>query len=88
MIEQKGAFTQNIRAEYERLRAQHRGQRAKLISIAEARANAHYITQLAGGFGAVREVCELILKSQGHWDDLMQRYLKTRDEGGGMRAEG
>ena len=50
-------------------------------AVSEARANAHYITQVAGGFGAVREVCELILKAQGHWDDLMKRYVKSRDEG-------
>jgi len=37
---------------------------------------AHYVTKLPGGFGAVREVCELILKAQGRWADLMQRYIK------------
>jgi 3-deoxy-D-manno-octulosonate 8-phosphate phosphatase (KDO 8-P phosphatase) len=42
----------------------------------ETRMNAHYITQLPGGFGAVREVCELILKAQGQWADLMRRYIK------------
>ncbi|HTX22907.1 MAG TPA: methionine synthase [Candidatus Aquilonibacter sp.] len=36
----KPAFTRQIRDEYERVRAQHAGQQAKLISIAEARANA------------------------------------------------
>jgi 3-deoxy-D-manno-octulosonate 8-phosphate phosphatase (KDO 8-P phosphatase) len=41
---------------------------------AETRAAAHYVTQLPGGFGAVREVCELILKAQGRWADLMRRY--------------
>lgn len=40
----------------------------------ETRAAAHYITHLAGGFGAVREVCELILKAQGRWEELMKRY--------------
>jgi 3-deoxy-D-manno-octulosonate 8-phosphate phosphatase (KDO 8-P phosphatase) len=40
----------------------------------ETRAAAHYVTQLPGGFGAVREVCELILKAQGRWAELMQRY--------------
>ncbi len=40
----------------------------------ETRAAAHYVTQLPGGFGAVREVCELILKSQGRWAELMRRY--------------
>jgi 3-deoxy-D-manno-octulosonate 8-phosphate phosphatase (KDO 8-P phosphatase) len=41
----------------------------------ETRAAAHYVTQLPGGFGAVREVCELILKAQGRWGELMKRYL-------------
>ena len=50
-------------------------------AVSEARVNAHYVTELAGGFGAVREVCELILKAQEHWNDLMKRYLKSRDEG-------
>jgi 3-deoxy-D-manno-octulosonate 8-phosphate phosphatase (KDO 8-P phosphatase) len=40
----------------------------------ETRAAAHYVTRLPGGFGAVREVCELILKAQGLWDELMKRY--------------
>lgn len=41
----------------------------------ETRAAAHYTTQLPGGYGAVREVAELILKAQGRWDELMRRYL-------------
>lgn len=49
------------------------------VAVADAtpdtRAAAHYITRLPGGFGAVREVCELILKAQGRWDELMKRYL-------------
>ncbi|MCA1631532.1 MAG: HAD hydrolase family protein [Acidobacteria bacterium] len=40
----------------------------------DTRAHAHYVTRLAGGFGAVREVCELILKAQGRWQELMRRY--------------
>ncbi|HEY0079962.1 MAG TPA: HAD hydrolase family protein [Pyrinomonadaceae bacterium] len=42
----------------------------------ETRAHAHYITRLPGGFGAVREVCELILKAQGRWEELMKRYTE------------
>ncbi|MCA1817192.1 MAG: HAD hydrolase family protein [Acidobacteria bacterium] len=42
----------------------------------ETRAHAHYVTRLPGGFGAVREVCELILKAQGKWDELMKRYVE------------
>lgn len=40
----------------------------------ETRALAHYVTKLPGGFGAVREVCEIILKAQGLWKDLMKHY--------------
>ncbi len=36
---------------------------------------ADYITERTGGHGAVREVIELILKSQGRWDELVQNYL-------------
>ena len=44
-------------------------------ATADTREAAHYVTRFAGGFGAVREVCELILKAQGRWDELMKRYL-------------
>lgn len=33
-----------------------------------------YVTKTAGGYGAVREVCELILKAQGRWDSLLGHY--------------
>jgi 3-deoxy-D-manno-octulosonate 8-phosphate phosphatase (KDO 8-P phosphatase) len=36
-------------------------------ACAEVRAAAHYITRMAGGRGAVREVIELILRCQGRW---------------------
>ena len=42
----------------------------------ETRAAAHYVTALPGGFGAVREVAELILKAQGRWAELMRKYIK------------
>jgi 3-deoxy-D-manno-octulosonate 8-phosphate phosphatase (KDO 8-P phosphatase) len=40
----------------------------------DLRRAAHYVTQAQGGRGALREVIELILKSQGHWDDVLQKY--------------
>jgi 3-deoxy-D-manno-octulosonate 8-phosphate phosphatase (KDO 8-P phosphatase) len=43
-------------------------------AVPETKAAAHYITQLRGGHGAVREVCDLILKAQGRWEELMQRF--------------
>jgi 3-deoxy-D-manno-octulosonate 8-phosphate phosphatase (KDO 8-P phosphatase) len=44
----------------------------------EAREHAHYVTEALGGFGAVREVIELILKSQDRWDDLINDYIQPR----------
>jgi len=45
-------------------------------AVEETRAAAHYVTQAKGGRGAVREVVEIILKSQGRWNDLVEEYLK------------
>jgi len=45
-------------------------------AVPETRAAAHYVTQAPGGHGAVRETVELILKAQGHWPELMKRYLE------------
>ena len=36
----------------------------------------HYITQKHGGKGAVREISEIILKSQGLWEKAISRYTK------------
>lgn len=43
-------------------------------AVDEAKAFAHYVTGKTGGRGAVREVIELILKSQDKWNELMTRY--------------
>jgi 3-deoxy-D-manno-octulosonate 8-phosphate phosphatase (KDO 8-P phosphatase) len=40
-------------------------------ACAEARADAHYLTQAPGGRGAVRETIELILRSQGRWQAIV-----------------
>lgn len=40
----------------------------------EVKACAHFVTQAAGGHGAVREVVELLLKAQGHWEDILRHY--------------
>jgi 3-deoxy-D-manno-octulosonate 8-phosphate phosphatase (KDO 8-P phosphatase) len=42
----------------------------------ETRNHAHYVTEASGGHGAVREIVELILKSQDRWDDLIEGYLR------------
>jgi 3-deoxy-D-manno-octulosonate 8-phosphate phosphatase (KDO 8-P phosphatase) len=46
-------------------------------AVNEVKAAAHLITQRSGGQGAVREVIEFILRAQGHWDTLIERYTKA-----------
>lgn len=50
------------------------------ISVADAseelKGCVDYVTERSGGRGAVREVCELILKAQGKWDGMTSRYRK------------
>jgi 3-deoxy-D-manno-octulosonate 8-phosphate phosphatase (KDO 8-P phosphatase) len=40
----------------------------------EATGVADYVTERPGGRGAVREVCEMILKVQGRWGEVAERY--------------
>lgn len=44
-------------------------------SVDELKEAAGYVTKNKGGKGAIREVVELILKAQGKWDVIMERYL-------------
>lgn len=44
--------------------------------VAEARRAAHYVTRHAGGNGAVREVVEMILKSQRLWSSILQKHAE------------
>jgi 3-deoxy-D-manno-octulosonate 8-phosphate phosphatase (KDO 8-P phosphatase) len=43
----------------------------------EVKRSAMHVTGNPGGQGAVREVVELLLKAQGHWDDLLRKYEIT-----------
>ncbi|MBA4348852.1 MAG: 3-deoxy-manno-octulosonate-8-phosphatase KdsC [Thermodesulfovibrio sp.] len=43
-------------------------------ATAETKSVSMLITENAGGRGAVREVCDLILKAQGKWQDLLNEY--------------
>jgi 3-deoxy-D-manno-octulosonate 8-phosphate phosphatase (KDO 8-P phosphatase) len=45
-------------------------------AAAETRSAAHYVTQQPGGYGAVREVAELILRARGLWHGLVEGFLK------------
>lgn len=40
----------------------------------EVKKSVSYVTRAHGGYGAVREVTEKILKSQGKWDMIISRY--------------
>jgi 3-deoxy-D-manno-octulosonate 8-phosphate phosphatase (KDO 8-P phosphatase) len=46
------------------------------VAVADAhpaiRETAHMITVAGGGRGAVREVCDALLKAQGRWDEMVQ----------------
>jgi len=43
-------------------------------AVTEAKRVAHYVTRHSGGRGAVREICEVILKGQDRWKDIQTRY--------------
>ena len=45
-------------------------------AVPEVKERAHFITASLGGRGAVREVAELILKSQGKWASIIEEYLE------------
>jgi 3-deoxy-D-manno-octulosonate 8-phosphate phosphatase (KDO 8-P phosphatase) len=45
----------------------------------EVIAQAHFVTQARGGRGAVREVVELILRCQGRWQSVVDRFLGKED---------
>jgi len=47
-------------------------------AAAEIKQVADYITVREGGRGAVREVAELILKSQGRWNEVILSYNNTK----------
>ncbi len=40
----------------------------------EVKRAAHYVTAARGGFGAIREVCEMLLKAQGKWPEILRKY--------------
>jgi 3-deoxy-D-manno-octulosonate 8-phosphate phosphatase (KDO 8-P phosphatase) len=46
-------------------------------AVPEVKDAAHWVTSLPGGRGAVREVCDLILKAKGQWDNLVKRWQGT-----------
>lgn len=43
-------------------------------AVEEAKEAASFITNARGGRGAVREICDLILKAKGKWSELLDEY--------------
>jgi len=57
---------------------QRRGQAITVAdACAEAKEDADYVTTARGGRGAVREAIELILRAQGSWQRIVERYRKV-----------
>ncbi|MFZ3072003.1 MAG: HAD-IIIA family hydrolase [Thermodesulfobacteriota bacterium] len=44
--------------------------------VKEVKKAAHYRTECCGGRGAIREVIEILLKTQGKWGDILKGYMK------------
>ena len=40
----------------------------------EVKASAHWVTKARCGEGAVREIAEFVLKTQGHWDAILKKF--------------
>ena len=50
------------------------------LTVPEARPEfkrlCHHVTAAGAGRGAVREVAELLLKAQGAWEGILERYRR------------
>ncbi|MCM2358392.1 MAG: HAD hydrolase family protein, partial [Geobacteraceae bacterium] len=44
-------------------------------AVEEVLPHAHFVARNRGGWGAVRELCDLILKAQGSWVEVTARYF-------------
>ena len=48
---------------------------------AEVLAIAHHVTRAAGGYGAARECCDVLLMASGHYERLLNAHHATLDGG-------
>ncbi len=44
-------------------------------AVAEVLPLVNYVARKPGGRGAVREICDLLIKASGRWEELTQRYF-------------
>ena len=45
-------------------------------AVPEVKAEVDYVSGKAGGRGAVREIIEMVLKAQGKWENLVDKFKK------------
>ncbi|WP_298435572.1 HAD family hydrolase [Geobacter sp.] len=45
-------------------------------AVADVFPHVHFTTRNRGGWGAVREICDLLLRGQGKWDEVTARYFR------------
>lgn len=45
-------------------------------AVDEVKACANFVTSKSGGRGAVREICDMILKAQGKWEPVTSKYRR------------
>jgi 3-deoxy-D-manno-octulosonate 8-phosphate phosphatase (KDO 8-P phosphatase) len=46
-------------------------------AVPEVKEIVDYLTDKSGGEGAVREICELLLKAQNKWKKVTEKYHST-----------
>ena len=51
-------------------------------AVAEVRERVHWVAPSAGGAGAARELLELVLRTQGRWDAIVQSFMPLTSEAG------
>jgi 3-deoxy-D-manno-octulosonate 8-phosphate phosphatase (KDO 8-P phosphatase) len=51
----------------------------------EVRERVHWVSGCGGGAGAVRDLVELVLRAQGRWQELFDRYWPTQQQEQGTR---
>ena len=44
-------------------------------AVEEVLPHVHFVARNRGGWGAVRELCDLVLKGQGAWEQVTSRYF-------------
>lgn len=44
-------------------------------ALEDVKPHVHYVTKRSGGCGAVREICDLLLKKTGRWENVATRYF-------------